>query len=97
MRTSASTSAIMCSAIFAVGMLCAFPSAADSQLTNKIKAKLAANYHSSSATIRVTSDDEGIVWLSGTAPTADACSQAAQIASNTDGVTAVHNKIVVHQ
>ena len=88
---------IMRSMVFAIGILSAFPSSADSALTNKVKAKLAAKYHSSLATIRVISDDQGIVWLSGTAPTADASSLAAQIASNTDGVTAVHNKIVVHQ
>ncbi len=89
--------AVICSAVLAMGMLGAFPSSADSLLTSRVKAKLAATYHSSFAAIRVTTDDEGIVWLSGTAPTADACSQAAQIASNIDGVTAVHNKIVVHQ
>jgi hyperosmotically inducible protein len=89
--------AVVCSAMFAIGALSVLPASADSLLTSKIKAKLAVKYDSSFATIRVTTDDAGIVWLSGTAPTADACSQAAQIASNIDGVTAVHNKIVVHQ
>jgi hyperosmotically inducible periplasmic protein len=89
--------AVVCSAMIAMGMLSVFPACADSLLTSKVKAKLAVKSDSSFATIRVSTDDEGIVWLSGTAPTADACSRAAQIASNIDGVTAVHNKIVVHQ
>jgi osmotically-inducible protein OsmY len=93
----ASAIAMMCLAVFAIGILSPFPSSADSALDSKVKAKLAATLHSPLATIHITSNDEGIVWLSGTAPTADACSQAAQIASNTDGVTAVHNKMVVHQ
>jgi hyperosmotically inducible protein len=90
-------SAMMCSAVFAIGILNPFHSSADAALNGKVKAKLAAKYHSSLATIQVTSNDDGIVWLSGTATTADACSQAAQIAFNTDGVTAVHNNMVVHK
>jgi hyperosmotically inducible protein len=88
---------IMCLAVSALGILSPFAASADSALNSKIKAKLAAAYHAPLTTIQVTSNDEGIVWLSGTAPTADACSQAAQIVSNTDGVTAVHNKMVVRQ
>jgi len=45
--------------------------------------------------ISVDTDKDGVVWLSGTAPTKDAKDLAEMITKNTDGVTAVHNKIVV--
>jgi hyperosmotically inducible protein len=72
------------------------PAQADeAALTSKIKARLATQYYSSSSHIQVKTDAEGIVWLTGTAATSDACSKAADIAKNTDGVTAVHNAIHV--
>jgi osmotically-inducible protein OsmY len=45
--------------------------------------------------IKVDTDDQGVVWLSGKAPSKDASDLAAMIAKDTDGVTAVHNGIVV--
>jgi osmotically-inducible protein OsmY len=36
-----------------------------------------------------------VVWLSGKAPTKDAKDLAAMVAKDTDGVTSVHNDIVV--
>ena len=45
--------------------------------------------------IRVDTDRSGMVWLSGTAPTKDASDLAAMIAKQTDGVTSVHNNIMV--
>jgi osmotically-inducible protein OsmY len=43
----------------------------------------------------VDTDKDGVVWLSGTAPTKDAKDLAELTAKDTDGVRAVHNKIVV--
>jgi osmotically-inducible protein OsmY len=42
-----------------------------------------------------TADNQGVVVLSGTAPTKDASDLAAMLAKDTEGVTRVHNKIVV--
>jgi hyperosmotically inducible protein len=67
----------------------------DSVITTKVKTKLAAKHMSTLAHIKVDTDDHGVVWLSGMAPTKDASDLAAMIAKDTDGVTSVHNKIVV--
>jgi osmotically-inducible protein OsmY len=45
--------------------------------------------------IKVDTDENGVVWLSGRAPTQDASDLAAAIAKDTDGVNSVHNGIVV--
>ncbi len=67
----------------------------DSVITTKVKTKLAAKHMSTLTNIQVDTDDHGVVWLSGRAPTQDASDLAAMIAKDTDGVTAVHNHIVV--
>ncbi len=67
----------------------------DSVITTKVKAKLAAKHMSTLANISVDTDSHGVVWLSGKAPTKDASDLAAMIAKGTEGVTSVHNKIVV--
>jgi hyperosmotically inducible periplasmic protein len=67
----------------------------DSAITTKVKAKLAAKHMSTLTKISVDTDKDGVVWLSGTAPTKDAKDLAEMITKNTDGVTAVHNHIVV--
>jgi hyperosmotically inducible protein len=67
----------------------------DSVITTKVKTKLAAKHMSTLTNIQVDTDDKGVVWLSGKAPTQDASDLAAMIAKDTDGVTAVHNHIVV--
>jgi osmotically-inducible protein OsmY len=54
----------------------------DSVITTKVK-------------IKVDTDENGVVWLSGRAPTKDAADLAEMIAKNTDGVSAVHNDVVV--
>jgi len=69
----------------------------DSVITAKVKSKLAAKHMSTLTDIKVDTDNQGVVWLSGTAPTKDASDLAAMIAKNTDGVASVHNKIVVAQ
>jgi len=67
----------------------------DSVITTKIKSKLAAKHMSTLTNIKVDTDSHGVVWLSGKAPTQDASDLAAMIAKDTDGVTSVHNKILV--
>ena len=44
----------------------------DSAITTKVKAKLAAKHLSTLTRIKVDTDADGVVWLSGRAPTKDA-------------------------
>jgi hyperosmotically inducible periplasmic protein len=67
----------------------------DSAITTKVKAKLAAKHLTTLTRIKVDTDENGVVWLSGMAPTADARDLAGMIAKNTDGVNAVHNDIAI--
>ena len=67
----------------------------DSVITTKVKSKLAAKHLSTLTHIKVDTDNHGVVWLSGKAPTQDASDLAAMVAKNTEGVTSVHNKIIV--
>ena len=67
----------------------------DSVITTKIKSKLAAKHLSTLTKIKVDTDANGVVWLSGLAPTRDAADMAELIAKDTDGVKSVHNDIVV--
>ena len=67
----------------------------DSVITTKVKSKLAAKHLSTLTKIKVDTDANGQVWLSGTAPNKDAVDLATMIAKDTEGVTAVHNDIVV--
>lgn len=69
----------------------------DSVITTKVKAKLASKHMSTLTKIKVDTDNQGVVWLSGMAPTKDARDLAEALAKQTDGVTSVHNKIVVAQ
>jgi hyperosmotically inducible protein len=93
--------------ILALGAACALPAMADSDsaaaksyvkdsvITAKVKSKLAAKHMSTLTNISVDTDNHGVVYLSGKAPTKDASDLAAMIAKDTEGVTDVHNKIVV--
>jgi hyperosmotically inducible periplasmic protein len=67
----------------------------DSVITTKVKTKLAAKHMSTLTNIKVDTDANGAVWLSGKAPTKDASDLAEMITKDTEGVTSVHNKIVV--
>jgi hyperosmotically inducible periplasmic protein len=67
----------------------------DSAITTKVKTKLAAKHMSTLTKISVDTDMNGVVWLSGTAPTKDAKDLAGMLTKDTDGVTAVHNNIMV--
>jgi hyperosmotically inducible periplasmic protein len=67
----------------------------DSVITTKVKGKLAAKHMSTLTHVRVDTDENGVVWLSGTAPSKDARDLAGMIAKDTDGVTSVNNNIEV--
>jgi hyperosmotically inducible protein len=69
----------------------------DSAITTKVKAKLAEKHVSTLTDVKVDTDSHGVVWLSGKAPTKDAKDLAEMITKDTDGVTKVHNNIVVAQ
>lgn len=67
----------------------------DSAITAAVKTKLAAEHLKSLKDIRVDTDDKGIVWLTGSAPTDYDVKKAETIARQTDGVRAVKNQITV--
>jgi hyperosmotically inducible protein len=67
----------------------------DSVITTKVKTKLAAEHLSSLAKIRVDTDADGVVWLSGTAPTREDAKRAERVARETEGVAAVKSAIEV--
>src|ERR1700731_4465319 len=67
----------------------------DSVITTKIKTKLAAEHITSLGRIKVDTDKNGVVWLTGSARTQEAADKAASIARETEGVKAVHNDIKI--
>ncbi len=68
----------------------------DSVITAKIKAKLASEHLGSAKHIKVETDRNGIVWLSGTANNQEELDQAITIARNTEGVKSVNSTLTVH-
>jgi hyperosmotically inducible periplasmic protein len=67
----------------------------DSAITTKVKTKLVAKEPTTLTNVKVNTDRDGMVWLSGTVPTKAASDRAEEIAKDTDGVRGVHNNIVV--
>src|SRR5215469_14011282 len=67
----------------------------DSVITTKIKSKLAADHITSVGRIRVDTDADGVVYLSGSAHSKEAINRALEIARDTDGVRGVHSALVV--
>jgi hyperosmotically inducible protein len=67
----------------------------DSAITAEIKSRLAAEHITSLSRIKVDTDKDGVVWLSGTARTQEAADKAAEIARNTKGVTEIKTDIRV--
>jgi hyperosmotically inducible protein len=67
----------------------------DSVITTKVKSKLAAKHLDTLTRIKVDTDENGVVWLSGRAPTRDAVDLATMIAKDTEGVSDVHNDIAI--
>jgi hyperosmotically inducible protein len=69
----------------------------DSVITTKIKAKLAEEKMSSLKDIRVDTDANGAVVLSGKVKTQQEADKAVSIAHKTEGVTSVKNNIRVQK
>ena len=67
----------------------------DAIITTKIKAEFAKDKQVSAMSVKVDTDDKGVVTLSGTAKSTAEADQAARIARDTKGVTSVKNDIVV--
>jgi hyperosmotically inducible protein len=67
----------------------------DSVITTKVKTKLAAKHMSTLTHVKVDTDANGVVFLSGTVPTKDARDLAGMVAKDTDGVRSVDNEIEI--
>lgn len=67
----------------------------DSAITAVVKTKLAAAHLANLMQVKVDTDRDGVVWLSGTAQSRDVADQAVHIAKTTDGVISVKTQIVV--
>jgi len=67
----------------------------DSVITTKVKAKLAADHPGSMKHIKVDTDKDGVVWLSGTANTQAEIDQVLATARNTEGVKSVKSDIKI--
>jgi hyperosmotically inducible protein len=67
----------------------------DSAITTAVKTKLAADHLSSLSKIKVDTDRDGTVWLSGSTDTQEAADRAVDLARNTSGVAQVKSSIVV--
>jgi hyperosmotically inducible protein len=69
----------------------------DSVITTKIKTKLAAEHLGSAKHIRVDTDRNGAVWMSGTANSQEEVDKAVAIARDTEGVKSVSSRIKVRK
>ena len=67
----------------------------DAVITTKVKAEFAKDKAVSATAIKVETDSNGLVQLSGTAKTQAEVDKAVVLAKNVKGVTAVKNDIVV--
>jgi hyperosmotically inducible periplasmic protein len=67
----------------------------DSAITTKIKAKLASEHLGSAKHIRVDTDRNGVVWMSGTVNSQEEADRAVDIARNNEGVRSVNSKLTV--
>jgi len=69
--------------------------AGDSVITAKVKTAFASDKLVSASNIKVETDSDGLVQLSGTAKSKAEADQAVKLAKSVKGVTAVKNDIVV--
>jgi hyperosmotically inducible protein len=69
----------------------------DSVITTKIKTKLAAEHLGSTKHIKVDTDMNGVVWMSGTANSQDEIDKAVATARNTEGVKSVNSDLKVQK
>ena len=67
----------------------------DSAITTKIKSKLAAENLASLKDVKVDTDQNGVVWMSGTVKSQSEADQALTIARNTEGVKSVKSNLKV--
>ena len=67
----------------------------DSIITTKVKTKLASEHLGSIANVRVDTDKDGIVFLSGTVRSQEEANWAIALARETEGVKAVNSKLTV--
>ncbi len=67
----------------------------DSMITTKIKAKLAADHPGSMKNIRVDTDKDGVVWMTGTANNQEEINQAITTARKTTGVKSVWSDLTI--
>ena len=67
----------------------------DAAITTKIKAKMAMDDQVSAMHIKVDTDNNGVVTLSGTAKSQAEVAKAVSIARSTEGVREVQNHILV--
>jgi hyperosmotically inducible periplasmic protein len=69
----------------------------ESVITTKIKTKLAAEHPGSLKHIKVDTDKNGVVSLTGTANSQEEVNQAVAIARNTEGVKSVKSNLKVQK
>jgi hyperosmotically inducible protein len=69
----------------------------ESVITTKIKTKLAAEHPGSMKHIKVDTDKNGVVSLTGTANNQEEINQAVAIARNTEGVKSVKSNLKVQK
>jgi hyperosmotically inducible protein len=67
----------------------------DSMITTKIKAKLAADHPGSLKDIRVDTDADGVVWLTGYAHSQAGIDQAIETARSTENVKSVWSDLTI--
>jgi hyperosmotically inducible protein len=67
----------------------------DSVITTKIKAKLAAEHLASAKHIKVDTDKNGVVWMTGTANSQSEVDKAVALARDTEGVKSVNSHLKV--
>jgi hyperosmotically inducible protein len=69
----------------------------DSVITTKVKAKLAADHPGTMKHVKVDTDRNGVVWMTGTANSQEEIDKAVDIARNTEGVKSVHSDLKVNK
>jgi hyperosmotically inducible periplasmic protein len=67
----------------------------DCAITTEIKTKLAADHLTGRPHVHVDTDQDGVVWLTGSATSRGALDRAVSIAGRTEHVTAVHSDLVI--
>ncbi|HEY8052882.1 MAG TPA: BON domain-containing protein [Steroidobacteraceae bacterium] len=107
MKMTAVATSLLLAAIFAAPLALAQDADADrshpkaflrdSVITTKIKSKLAAEHITSIGRIRVDTDENGVVWLSGSAHSQEAVDRAMSIARDTEGVKDVKSTLKVRK